>query len=203
MFQKHVLSIATCALTAVTLIIPKKIHMETEPDVKCANCTEAHNSFSRFCPTYKKEFEIQKIKVTQKKTISEARKEYAIQNPLPMTYAKILKTCNCVCKCQQQNKAGTSSTPSTSAKTSPSKQNTKPTTNASQSNSKALTITKKDGSSFKLLPSSTSKRKLRQLAQENKKLKNKTTSPSASEDSDESMTCKTNLNNTDSESNYG
>lgn len=39
---------------------------------KCANCQQAHNSFSKECEVYKKEYAIQKIKVTQKKTIKEA-----------------------------------------------------------------------------------------------------------------------------------
>lgn len=70
-------------------------------EAKCTNCQLQHNSFSKQSALYKKEYAIQKIKITQKKSINEARREYERQNQLPTTYAKVIKPCNCECKCQE------------------------------------------------------------------------------------------------------
>lgn len=41
---------------------------------KCANCYSEHNSFSKICQTFKREYAIQEIRVKQKITMYEARK---------------------------------------------------------------------------------------------------------------------------------
>lgn len=148
---------------------------------------DKHNSFSRDCTAYKKEFEIQKIKITQKIPISEARKQYAIQNPMPMSYARVTKSCTCVCKCKTTTKVipeePTASTSKTSSKSSPLKE---PKKSLTQVIPKSRTFTKKDGTTVTLAPSSTTKRKLRNLTRDTKKVKNKNASLSE-ENSDDSM----------------
>lgn len=51
----------------------------------CANCNESHPAWSRSCPVYVKEAEIQRIKTVEKITINEARKQYHIRTPLNIT----------------------------------------------------------------------------------------------------------------------
>lgn len=138
---------------------------------KCANCKQQHNSFSKQCVSYMKEYEIQKIKVTQKKTMNEARREYDRQHTLPTTYANIIKPCNCKCKCQESG----DKKPTTKSTADP---NPKTTTT-----SPVRKITKTDGSKIELLPKNISKRKKRELSNaEKKKKENPTNIPSVTND---------------------
>ncbi|XP_075167662.1 uncharacterized protein LOC142239777 [Haematobia irritans] len=142
---------------------------------KCANCSSDHNSFSKECPLYKKEYEIQTIRITEKITIYEARKQYAIRNPLPVSFANAsslkpttpsatTKTCNCSCNCKtsgEQPKLTTNeiSTPVKSLKETLS------------TVSSIREITRTDGSKINLIPKSISKRKKREIAKAEKKKK--------------------------------
>lgn len=50
---------------------------------KCVNCQDAHPSFSKTCPIYKNEFEVQKIRVEKKISYFEAKKEFKSRVPIP------------------------------------------------------------------------------------------------------------------------
>lgn len=94
---------------------------------KCTNCNEStHNSREKKeCEAYKKEHEIQKIKVEDKISYLQARNKYNILFPDPnkTSYSKIIqqntisnKTCNCKCSCNNPANAtnNSPSEPSTS-----------------------------------------------------------------------------------------
>lgn len=148
-----------------------------EKVAKCTNCKENHNSFSKNCAVFKKEFSIQRIKISQKKSLYEARKEYARMNPLPSTYAKIIKSCSCECKCNKTN-------PEKRSTGEGSK--TPPPSKASTSGLSTLKVNKPDGSKITLLPAKINKRKKRELAKEDKKRKNTSADESGSENMEES-----------------
>ncbi|XP_055543779.1 uncharacterized protein LOC129729294 [Wyeomyia smithii] len=50
----------------------------------CVNCRNEHNSWSKKCPIYEDEFEIQRIRVTEKLPMREARKKRRSQVPAPI-----------------------------------------------------------------------------------------------------------------------
>ncbi|XP_055543699.1 uncharacterized protein LOC129729227 [Wyeomyia smithii] len=50
----------------------------------CVNCRNEHNSWSKKCPIYEDEFEIQRIRVTEKLPMREARKKRRSQVPAPV-----------------------------------------------------------------------------------------------------------------------
>lgn len=54
---------------------------ECRNEVKCTNCNGAHPAWSRDCPLYVKEAEIQRIKTVEKMTFFEARQQYNIRFP--------------------------------------------------------------------------------------------------------------------------
>ena len=58
---------------------------------KCVNCSGNHMSRSSDCEVWKKEKEVMKIKVTQRLTYPEARKEYEKQTP-EFTFSKIVQS---------------------------------------------------------------------------------------------------------------
>lgn len=65
-----------------------------EKPLKCVNCLGEHNSLDRRCPEYKKNKAINRIKVIEQLSIYEARKVYAIRNPLQFqrqTFAEKVK----------------------------------------------------------------------------------------------------------------
>jgi len=67
---------------------------DCQNDYKCANCGECHTSFSKNCPVWKKEKEIQTVKVLQNISFLEARKQ--VEQRLPPldkpTYAAAAKS---------------------------------------------------------------------------------------------------------------
>ena len=73
-----------------------------ERTAKCVNCNQPHNSFSKECVIYKKEYAIQTIRITRKVSFFEARKIYSRENPETI-YAKTVKNCTCVCNCTRSN----------------------------------------------------------------------------------------------------
>lgn len=144
-------------------------HEKCDKPPKCANCQQKHNSFSKECDVYKKEYAIQVIKITQKKSIYEARKEYERKNQLPTTYSNTVKSCNCQCKCQEsENKKLTMTT----------KNNTTTTTKDKPLSSPVRQITKANGSKIELLPRNISKRKKREITNAEKKKKEMSTNTS-------------------------
>ncbi|XP_065370869.1 uncharacterized protein LOC135963013 [Calliphora vicina] len=137
-------------------------------EAKCVNCQQPHNSFSKQCAIYKREYDIQKIKVTQKKTLTEARKEYDKQNQLPTTYANAVKPCNCKCKCQEETKT-------INTNENEKEKITADFTIKATPNSPVRQIVKLDGSKIDLLPKNISKRKKRELTSAEKKMKDNST----------------------------
>lgn len=115
---------------------------------QCANCLKDHNSFSKTCEIYKQEFEIQRIKVTEKISHSEARRRYKSQHPLPTTFSGLLTS-------KFDPQPSTSKAVTTSTKNPLENLNTK-------------TITDKNGNPVTLLPRNTSKYKLDQINKGNK-----------------------------------
>lgn len=70
---------------------------------KCVNCQGDHVNNSKNCPFYKKESEIQKIKVTENVHIKEAVQRYKERNPIfpsDRLYSSVLRKCNCKCSCE-------------------------------------------------------------------------------------------------------
>lgn len=134
---------------------------------KCTNCQNDHNSLSKECSVYKKEYEIQTIRVKENKSMYDARKEYAIRNPLPTTYANAIlttnKICNCPCKCQQ-------SVDQKVSKVSPIKSLRETLSSVSS----ILETTKSDGTKITLIPKNISKRKKREIKNAEKKKKQNT-----------------------------
>ncbi|GBO33371.1 hypothetical protein AVEN_105347-1 [Araneus ventricosus] len=60
---------------------------------KCFNCSGEHPSFSRSCPRYKLEKEIQTIKITKKISFQEARKIVIDRTPQPgLSYSSVLNS---------------------------------------------------------------------------------------------------------------
>ena len=59
------------------------------PSMKCTNCNQDHPSYSKSCPVWMKEKQIQKIKVTQNITFSEARKIVSSSSQTTKTYASV------------------------------------------------------------------------------------------------------------------
>ncbi|GBM26219.1 hypothetical protein AVEN_76307-1 [Araneus ventricosus] len=60
---------------------------------KCFNCSGEHPSFSRSCPRYKLEKEIQTIKITKKISFQEARKIVLDRTPQPgLSYSSVLNS---------------------------------------------------------------------------------------------------------------
>lgn len=53
---------------------------------QCFNCTGEHPSWSRQCPVFIQEHEIQKIKTVSRLSYFEAKKEFKLLNPLAITY---------------------------------------------------------------------------------------------------------------------
>lgn len=155
---------------------------------KCVNCQEGHNSFSKNCEVFKKEFTIQKIRITQKKSIYEARKEYHRLNPLPTTYAKAIKpSCSCECRCSQPN-ANASVAKAPIPPTSPSKLTQKAGPSSTLVKAATLKVTKADGSKINILSTKLNKRKKRELAKEEKKHKNLESEPDLQMDTFSGMT---------------
>lgn len=69
--------------------------VECENPAKCVNCGGNHPAWSRNCPNYKKEYEIQRIKTVEKVTYFEARKQYNIRYPhenAPASLANIMSS---------------------------------------------------------------------------------------------------------------
>ena len=63
-----------------------------EASPSCINCGEAHNAYSKDCPRWKKEKEIQRIKCLRNVSFPEARKIVEVSNPAPLSgqsYAKV------------------------------------------------------------------------------------------------------------------
>ena len=60
---------------------------------KCVNCSGKHMSRSSDCDVWKKEKEVMKIKVTQRLTYPEARKEYEKQTPEFIFFQKLFNQC--------------------------------------------------------------------------------------------------------------
>lgn len=58
---------------------------------KCINCKKDHNSFYRKCEIFRKEKEIQFIRVTNRVSYFEARRRYKNEHPLPATFASVIK----------------------------------------------------------------------------------------------------------------
>lgn len=139
---------------------------------KCANCGKEHNSFSKECTTYKREFAIQTIRIKEKKSIHEARKIYEMRNPLPTTYSDISKLptinkqCSCECRCKQNTREKNITQ---TEKTSP----TKTIKEALSTISSIREVKKTDGTKISLIPKGISKRKKRELTNTEKKEKTK------------------------------
>lgn len=152
---------------------------------KCVNCKEAHNSLYRKCEVFKKEFTIQKIRITQKKTMFEARKEYSRLNPLPTSFASTLKSCSCKCTCQDQKK--TTKTTTSNTLINPMSEPAGPSSTIA-----TLKVKQPDGSNIRILPKNVPKRLLKELARSNKSKKSK-------QGSQESLSMETSGMNNDSE----
>ena len=59
---------------------------------KCINCKENHAAYSKKCPIYKKEYDIQNIRVKKNVSFFEARKQYnQIQCQKDMNFANVVK----------------------------------------------------------------------------------------------------------------
>lgn len=116
---------------------------------KCSNCKESHNSFSRECPVFKREFEIQRIRITRRTSYYEAKRIFFQRQPLQeQTYAEALKQTT-----TESNKEVPRDQPSTSA------------------NINTKVITKADGTKVTLASRNTPKHKLRRISNANKKTK--------------------------------
>lgn len=159
-----------CCNTEHTSIDETGRREKCDKQAKCNNCQREHNSLSKECPVYKKEYAIQTIKTKEKKTMYEARKEYERRNPLPTTYANVItptsRPCNCLCKCQQNEERK----PTTAEKTTP----TKTLKEALSSIPTIREVTKPDGSKISLIPKNVSKRKKREISNAEKKKKQNT-----------------------------
>ena len=83
------------ALCGVCSEIVSDIHTtkDCKKNAKCLNCNDNHQSFSKLCPVYITEFEIQKIKITKNKSYFEAKKEYNETSdvPPPFRFSNVLK----------------------------------------------------------------------------------------------------------------
>lgn len=120
---------------------------------ECANCHKEHNSFSRTCELYQKEYEIQRIRVLNKISYAEAKRRFNTLNPLPSTMAQVVNSV--------QNPLP--STSKENVKENPlEKLNTK-------------TVINKQGKTTTLLPRNTSKFKIEQIKKGNKSKKFKDT----------------------------
>lgn len=167
-----------CSNTEHTSVDETGKHEKCDKQPKCTNCQKDHNSLSKECPTYKKEYAIQTIRIIENKSIYEARKEYEKRNPLPSTYANAVttptttttattnKACNCHCKCQQ---SGEEMKLTTTEKTP-----VKTLKEALSSVSSVREIKQTNGSKITLLPKGISKRKKREIANAEKKKKQNT-----------------------------
>lgn len=144
---------------------------------KCNNCQKDHNSFSKECPAYKKEYAIQTIRIKEKRSMYEAKKEYDRRNPLPTSYANAAiavspptttsKACTCPCKCQQSNEVRQTNR---SEEATP----TKTLKEALSSVSSIREVKQPNGSKIALLPKGLSKRKKREISNAEKKKKRNT-----------------------------
>lgn len=70
------------------------IFEKCEKSANCVNCHKNHNSLYRKCETFKKEKEIQCIRIKNRVSYFEARRRYKIQHPLQFTFASVVKTPN-------------------------------------------------------------------------------------------------------------
>ena len=93
----------------------------------------------------------------------EARRIYMKENPTT-SYAKVVKNCNCVCKCQAGQEGS-------SKQTNPQDKPSRPQ-NESGTTVSTLDVSTKDGSKISVLPKNLSKRKQNQLANKEKRSKN-------------------------------
>lgn len=69
--------------------------VECEHPAKCVNCGGNHPAWSRNCPNYKKEYEVQRIKTVEKVTYFEARNRYNLRFPhdnAPTSLANIMSS---------------------------------------------------------------------------------------------------------------
>lgn len=133
----------------------------------CVNCHEDHNSLFRKCNIFKKEKEIQYIRVKNKVSYFEARRRYKIQHPLPITFSRIIQP--------QQPMEQHDDEPTNSAETNqPSAMDTEPSTSEqhlSLPNTKKITT--KDGKEVLLIPKNTPKHKIDKMKGEQKKKEKK------------------------------
>ena len=99
--QKFGHHVKNCRADAVCANCSEKGHTSEncQNESKCANCGEGHPSFSKQCNIWKKEKEIQRVKMVQNLTFQEARKQ--VQNSFPKTdkptYAQTVKASNDSC----------------------------------------------------------------------------------------------------------
>lgn len=106
----------------------EEFHEKCEKVFRCINCTRAgstgdlnHSAISRDCPIFKREFELQKIKIIHGVSTKDAQKILANQPKTQFeSFAKALKSKPCGCACSCGNKNSTKSPRPAAAATSTS-----------------------------------------------------------------------------------
>lgn len=130
---------------------------------KCVNCHKDHNSLFRKCEVFKKEKEIQCIRVKNRVSYFEARRRFKIANPLPVTFSRAAQ--NIAAPIQQEPPKSIVTIPKAGIpSTSGSKE-----TDESVMIPNTKTINGKDGKELILIPRNTPKHKMDKIKGEQKK----------------------------------
>nr|XP_042906831.1 uncharacterized protein LOC107454683 [Parasteatoda tepidariorum] len=102
---------ASCRGTPVCARCSTPGHSDTSCELQplCVNCKGAHEAYSRSCPRWSEEKEIQSVKVLQNLTFSEARRIVTARTPRPgVSYSTVAKTSYCTIGTQTDSTAQTS-----------------------------------------------------------------------------------------------
>nr|XP_042904629.1 uncharacterized protein LOC122270618 [Parasteatoda tepidariorum] len=89
---------ASCRGTSVCARCSTPGHSDTSCELQplCVNCKGAHEAYSRSCPRWSEEKEIQSVKVLQNLTFNEARRIVTARTPRPgVSYSTVAKTSYC------------------------------------------------------------------------------------------------------------
>lgn len=132
------------------------IYTKCNNNPECANCHQSHNSFARTCSQYQNEFEIQRIRATNKISYMEAKRRFKTNHPLPVTFSEVVQNPPSTTR-ETSKRTLTDSSPSTS---SSSPTGTKPKALA---NLNTLEIKSASGKTVTLLPKNITNAKLQQI----------------------------------------